>query len=329
MRTINKVLSTVNYSAEDLEALRSIFAGSEFVHVDNADTAGILREVKTADVAVLEADLDERFLTGDTLRWIHCNHAGLAKSAKPQVFEKGILLTGSAGRSAEVLAEHAVYFMLAACYHTHDLINAQYSHTWLRRPEMSAWRGLYGRKAGIIGMGHTGKALAERLHAFGMELWAYDRFALDDRFDFIEHRLTADEPDALDTLYANCDFICITIALTDQTYRMINEEAFGKMKSGAVLVNMARGQIVDTDAMLRALNTGKIACAGLDVTDPEPLPADSPLWDRHDVYITPHFTPAVPHRNGRCLEIIRENVRRYKAEEPLLNQVKPEDRFTR
>lgn len=329
MRTIKKVLSNVDYSAEDLDTLRSLFAGSEFVQVDGTDTERILREVKDADVAVLDADLDERFLTGNALRWIHCNHAGLAKSARPEVFEKGILLTGSAGRSAEVLAEHAIYFMLAACYHTHELVAAQHSHTWMRTAEMPAWRGLYGRRAGIIGMGHTGKALAERLHAMGMELWSYDRFALDDAFAFVEHPITSNNPNALDALYANCDFVCITIALTDQTYRMINDEAFGKMKPGAVLVNMARGQIVDTEAMIRALDSGKLSCAGLDVTDPEPLPASSPLWDRRDVYITPHFTPAVPHRNGKCLEIIRENVRRYKAEEPMLNQVKPEDRFTK
>lgn len=329
MREIKKVVSTVRYAAEDLDMLRSLFEDSTFVQVCPDDTPTLLRELKDADAAVLDADLDDRFLGENQLKWIHCNHAGLAKSARPEVFERGIILTGSAGRSAEVLAEHAVYFMLAACYHTHELLAAQYRHTWLRTPEMMDWRGLYGRKAGIIGMGHTGKCLAERLHAFGMELWAYDRYPLGSDFSFVEHPLIAEKGDTLDPLYQNCDFVCLCIALTDQTYQMVNDDAFQKMKQGAVLVNMARGQIVDTEAMIRALDSGKLSCAGLDVFDSEPLPADSPLWDRKDVYITPHVTPAVPHRNGKCLEIIRENVRRYKAEEPMLNQVDPKDRYTK
>lgn len=327
MRTIRKVLTTVNFVPEDLETLRSFFPDSIFVHVDQKDTEGILREVRDADVAVLDADLDERFLGENDLKWIHCSHAGLAKSARPEVFERGIILTGSAGRSSPVLAEHAVYFMLNACYHTHEMIAAQYAHQWGVEGAYK-WRGLFGRKAGIIGMGNTGKRLAERLHTFGMELWAYDRYPLGDDFGFVEHQLVAQNGDTLDSLYENCDFVILCIALTDQTYHMVDEAAFAKMKPGAVLVNMARGAVVDTQAMIRALDSGKLSCAGLDVFEQEPLPADSPLWDRKDVYITPHCTPAVPHRDGRSLEIIGENVRRYLAEEEMINRVFPEDRYT-
>lgn len=326
MREIKKVISTVGYGQKDLDTLREIFAESEFVQVDKDDTQTILREVRDADVAVLDADLDERFLGENQLRWIHCNHAGLAKSARPELFERGILLSGSAGRSSPVLAEHCIYFMLNACYHTHEVLAAQYAHRWGVEGEQG-WYGLYGRTAGIIGMGNTGKQLAERLNALGMDIIAYDRREIEG-FEYIREKLNASRGDTLDVLYAQSDFVVLCIALTDQTWHMIDDAAFAKMKRGAVLVNLARGALVDTDALIRALDSGRIAQAGLDVFEQEPLPADSPLWDRRDVYITPHCTPQVPDRTARCLDIIRENVRRYRAGEELLNRVLPADVYT-
>lgn len=327
MRTIKKVLTTVNYTSEDLETLREIFAGSEFVHVDRHDSEGIARALHGADAAVLDGDLDDRFLGENDLKWIHCDHAGLAKSARPEVFERGIILSGSAGRSAPVLAEHCIYFMLNACYHTRELLEAQDAHQWGVKGQDS-WRGLFGRTAGIIGMGNNGRMLAERLHAFGMNIISYDRYHLEG-FDYIQRKLDASTGDMLDPLFAESDFIILCLALTDETYHMIDKKAFAKMKPGAVLVNMARGGLVCTEDMMDALNSGKLSCAGLDVFEQEPLPADHPLWDYRNVYITPHVTPQVPHRAGRSLEIIRENVRRYKAGEKLLNQVDPKDVWTK
>lgn len=326
MRKIHKVLSTVNYTEEDLKTLRGIFEGSAFVQVSHHDTAAILKELADADVAVLEADLDDRFLGESGLRWIHCNHAGLNKSARPEVFEKGIILTGSAGRSSPVLAEHCVYFMLNACYHTHELLAAQYARQWGVKGQQD-FRGLFGRTAGIIGMGHNGKMLAERLHAFGMDLITYDRYEVEG-FDYIKRKLNASSGDSLDELYAGSDFVILCIALTNETHHLINDTALSKFKPGAVLVNMARGEVVDTAALIRALDAGRVSCAGLDVFETEPLPPDSPLWARRDVYITPHFTPSVPHRAGRCLDIIRENRRRYLAGEEMLNEVKEKDIYT-
>ncbi|WP_077610265.1 D-2-hydroxyacid dehydrogenase [Clostridium sp. Marseille-P2415] len=323
MREIKKVLATVDYVPEDLLALREIFTGSEFVHVNKHDTEAILREVKDADVAVLAGDLDDRFLGDNHLQWIHCDHAGLNRSARPEVFEHGILLSGSAGRSSPVLAEHCVYFMLNACYHTWELLKAQEACSW-GVPGQETWRGLFGRTAGIIGMGHNGQMLAERLHAFGMDLITYDRNYIEG-FDYIRKQLVSTKGDTVGPLLEQSDFVILCIQLSDQTHHMMNYQAFQKMKPGAILVNMARGGIVCTEDLIRALDEKLIACAGLDVFEQEPLPADSPLWKRRDVYITPHVTPQVPHRAGRCLDILRENVRRYKSEEELLNQVHAED----
>lgn len=327
MRTIKKVIAAVNYAPEDLQALREIFEGSEFVHANIRDSATILEALKDADVAVLPGDIDQRFLGENKLKWIHCDHAGLNRSAKPELFERGVLLSGSSGRSAPALAEHCVYFMLNAAYHTRELLAAQDSCHW-GVEGMNDWRSLYGRTAGIIGMGHNGKELAARLHAFGMNLITYDRHPVTG-FDYIDQKLDASAGDTLDPLFEKADFIILCVALTDETYHMINRDTLAKMKKGVVLVNMARGGLICAEDLIDALDSKQVSCAGLDVFEQEPLPAESPLWRRKDIYITPHVTPQVPHRTGRSLEIIRENVRRYKAEEPLLNQVRAEDCFTK
>lgn len=323
MRTNRKVLATVNYTEDELKTLRGIFDSYEFVWVNHEDTEGVLREVKDADVAILPGDLDERFLGDNNLKWIHCDHAGLNRSARPELFEKGILLSGSAGRSSPVIAEHCVYFMLLSCYHTRELLEAQNNSQW-GVTGMEDWRGLFGRTAGIIGMGNNGKMLAKRLNAFGMKLITYDRNALLG-FDYIDKHLDASKGDTLEPLLGESDFVILCIPLTGETHHLMNYEKFKMMKPGAVLVNTARGEIVCTEDLIRALDEGIISCAGLDVFEEEPLPKEHPLWKRRDVYITPHSTPQVPHRTGRSLDIIKENRIRFESGEKLINQVEASD----
>ncbi|RHP99007.1 D-2-hydroxyacid dehydrogenase [Roseburia sp. AM51-8] len=188
------------------------------------------------------------------------------------------------------------------------------------------WRGLYGRKVAILGMGNNGRMLADRLQALGMEIYAYDKYPVKG-YDYISHKYCGLNGDTLDPILAECDFIVLTLALTDETYHMFDTEAFRKMKSNAVLINMARGGIVDTAALTQALEDGAIGGAGLDVIEEEPFPSDHPLWRMPNVYITPHMTPQVPNRAGRSIEIIRENARRFVAGEPMLNLLKPTDTF--
>ncbi len=215
--------------------------------------------------------------------------------------------------------------MLQHCYHTKELLAAQAAGHW-GVDGSNTWKGLYGRKAGIVGMGNNGRMLAERLHAFGMDIYAFDKFPVRG-MDYIRHRFAGSDGDSIDTLLAECDFIILTLALTDETYHMFDAEAFRKMKKDAFLINIARGGIVDTNALLEALRSGEIGGAGLDVLEEEPLPQGHPLWTMQQVYITPHTTPQVPDRAKRSIEIIRENKRRFEAGEPMLNVLKESDRF--
>ncbi len=323
MPEIKKVVSTLMYPADRLEEVKALFEGSEFVQVNYSDSETLVSELKDADVAILPMDVDERFLGENKLKWIHCDHAGLNNSAKPEIFERGIILTGAAGRSAPVLAEHCVYFMLNACYHTRELIHAQEECRW-GVEGMEQWKGLYGRTAGIIGMGNNGKMLSERLHAFGMKLITYDRYDIEG-FDYINQKLCGNKGDSIDPLLEQSDFIILCVALNDDTYHMLNKAAFDKMKDGVVIVNMSRGPLIATEDLIDALNSGKVGCAGLDVFEEEPPLPENPLWHMPNVYITPHTTPQVPDRTGRSIEILKENVRRYRAGEPMINQMHQAD----
>lgn len=323
MPKIKKVVATVWYNKKNMYDLRRVFPDAEFCYVDFFDKEKLEKEVKDADVAILMGDVDPCLLGENTLKWIHCDHAGLNGSARPEVFARGIPVTGAAGRSAPVLAEHCIYFMMQGCYHTKELLRAQENCTW-GVDGMNTWRGLYGRTVGIVGMGNNGRMLADRLHAFGMNIVAYDKFPIKG-YDYISQKYCADAGDTIQPLLEQSDFVVLTLALTDETYHMINKDTLAQMKDGAFLVNMARGGIVCTEDLIEALKNGKLSGAGLDVFEEQPLSPESPLWKMEQVYITPHSTPQVPDRAARSVEIIRENARRFEAGDPLLNRMRPED----
>jgi phosphoglycerate dehydrogenase-like enzyme len=136
--------------------------------------------------------------------------------------------------------------------------------------------------------------------------------------DFIEH---VGKPDEMLAILPQADVVAVCVPLTAETEGMFNEAAFNAMKPGAVLINISRGRIVDTDALVTALNNGRLSGACLDVTDPEPLPADHVLWKMPTVVITPHVAADASVTDDRRQVLLRENLRRFSAGEPLLNVV--------
>jgi phosphoglycerate dehydrogenase-like enzyme len=320
---IRFALATVGWPASYVEKLRECLEAEEFVHT--RDDAEIERHLDRAEVVVLAGDLDERHLAAPRLRWVHCDHAGLNRSAYPEVFAKGLRVTSSAGRSAPALAEHALFFMLSFTYQVRALLEAQRDHRWGVAGQDTR-RGLYGRTVGIVGLGNTGRELAVRCAALGMRVLGYRRSAIE--IPGVDSLYAAERGETIDELLRESDFVVLAVPLSDATHHLIGAPQLAIMKPGAVLVNMARGAVVDETALIDALREQRIGGAGLDVFAREPLPPESPLWDLPNVIITPHATPQVPDRTGRSLEIIRENARRYRADEPMLNLLGPEDVWT-
>jgi phosphoglycerate dehydrogenase-like enzyme len=294
MHPIGCALATVGWAAAYLERLRACLGADEFVHT--RDPAQIGRVLERADVAVLSGDLDDRHLAAPRLRWVHCDQAGLNRSARPAVFEKGLLVTSSSGRSAPALAEHAFAFMLAFAYRLPSFLAAQREHTW-GIPGQDELRALYGRTVGVIGLGNTGREVVTRAKAFGMRTLGYRRSAED--VPGLDRLYAHARGETLDELLRESDFVVLATPLSDATAHLIGARELGLMRPHAVLVNLARGGVVDEAALVEALRGGRIGGAGLDVFEREPLPPESPFWELPNVLITPHTTPQLPDRTGR------------------------------
>jgi len=327
-RNIETVLVTVPYTGWHLEKLRNAFAPAKFIQLNKDDTVGIAKALKEADVAILQGDVSEQIMEGSKLRWIHCDHAGINLSARPEVFERGLLLTGSAGRSGPVLAEHIFFLTLSLIYNSHGLHDAQKSHIWGGIPGYEDRRGLYSKTMGIIGMGYTGKELAMRAKAFGMRVLGYRRSVTEVPAG-VDKLFCSDRGENIYELLKESDVVVLSIRLSDETYHLIGERELKLMKSTAFLINMARGHVVDENALVTALRDGIIGGAGFDTFEQEPLPADSPIWDAPNMVITPHCTPEMPDLVARSLDIICENVKRYRQGKPLLNALVPRDVYTK
>ena len=329
MNTINAVLCTVQYEREMLDKIEKAFSPARVYFYSPDDSNGIKSVIHKVDVAVLNSDLDDLILQGENLKWIHCSHSGLTKSARKEVFERNIILTGAAGRSAPSLAEHALFFALAFTYDVYRLHAAQTEHNWDRfAKQFSNSRGLNGKTMGIIGYGNTGQALAKRAKALDMNVIVYSR-SIREKFDFADEYYSMDNGDNFEILLPKSDFLVLCCHLSNETYHMIDDKQFHMMKKSAVLINMARGGVVNEKALYKALREKVIAGAGCDVFEHEPLPHESPLWDLQNIIITPHMTPRVPSIYGNALNILLDNVERYKKGESMKNRLSERDMFTK
>ena len=222
----------------------------------------------------------------------------------PAATERGIPVGNTPGVLTEATADLAFALLLAAArriVESVEYIKAGEWQTW--EPEGLLGADLTGATLGIIGLGRIGKAVVKRASGFDMRVLAYNP------------NLTAEEAAEagaqavdLDTLLAESDFVSIHAPLNDDTRHMINRAALAKMKQSAILINTARGPIVDQQALYEALNRGDIAHAALDVTDPEPIPADDPLLKLPNVTVVPHIGSASIHTRNRMAEIAADNL---------------------
>jgi phosphoglycerate dehydrogenase-like enzyme len=327
-RQIDTVLTTVPYNSDDLEALRQALGPATFLHFRNDDWDNIERALQTADVAILEGDMDLRLLEAPRLRWVHCDHAGLNKTARPAVVDSDLIVTGSAGRSAPALAQHAFYFALGLTFDTKGLVEMQERQVWRGLAGYDGRVGLWGKTLGIVGFGRTGEEMAALGQAFGMRVLVYRRQDTEQPTN-VDRLYSADRGDTVDELLAESDVVMLAVKLSDETYHMIGAPQLKAMKRSAYLVNLARGSVIDEAALVSALESGEIAGAGLDVFEEEPLPAGAPIWTAPNVLITPHATPRMPDKTQRSIDIISENARRYRAGQPMINVLKSSDLYTK
>jgi len=251
------------------------------------------------------------------LRWVQAGSAGVESYPLESFRRRGILLTNAKVIYAAQLADHAMALILAFSRQLPFLLRAQERELWESRDRYPPGE-LDGQELLILGLGGTGIELARRARGFGMRVTATQRRPPPGPSDHVD---AVHPPGALHELLPRADWIAVCLPLTAETRGLLGDRELGLMKRSAYLVNVTRGGIVDTDALVRALRKGTMAGAGLDVTDPEPLPPGHPLWKLENVIITPHAAGHSPAASERLFTLLTENVRRYVAGGELLNRV--------
>ncbi len=243
------------------------------------------------------------------LRWVHNFAAGADPLLYPELRDSDVILTTSKGAHAIPISEHCLTFMLMFAHQIPTFTSWQASGRW-ERPFIEE---LAGKTVGIVGLGNIGRELARKCKVgFGMRVVGTARTPRPtEHVDRVYPR--AD----LHALLGESDFVCLILPGTAETKGLIGEAELRAMKRSAYLVNVGRGQHVDTAALVRALDEGWIAGAGLDAMDPEPLPADHPLRRIANVVITPHLAGLTQGTRDRGTTRFVENVGRYLAGEPL------------
>jgi phosphoglycerate dehydrogenase-like enzyme len=255
------------------------------------------------------------------LRWAQSGSAGVDRYITiPELMSRDeVVLTNMKGMYGPVIAEHVFAMLLSRTRNLPHFLDAGRRGEW-DRSRTSTMGALQDGTMLVVGLGGIGSEIAMRAHAFNMRVLATARTERPAP-PYVDVLGTASD---LDELLPQADVVVLAVPLTDETRGMINRETIARMKDGAWLVNIARGAVVDTDALVEALDAGKIGAAFLDVTDPEPLPEGHTLWDRDNVLITPHVAARAELSGERRLALMLDNFRRFGSGEPLLNVVDKE-----
>jgi len=257
--------------------------------------------------------------TGDSLRWLHSYSVGVDHCRDAAVkLQDRVTFSNSKRLSAPAIAEHTIAMLLALTHQLPAYHQAQSQGSWQRQLASRVTFGeLQGRTLLVAGLGGIGTEIAWRAHGLGMRVIA-TRNSSREGPDFVDYVGT---PEELHKLAAQADVVANALPLTPQTTGVFNAAFFEALKPGAIYLSVGRGGSTVTADLVDALRAGRLYGAGLDVTDPEPLPADHPLWRLPNVIITPHVAAAGAGTDRRAMLLAVENLRRYVAREPLLNIV--------
>lgn len=251
----------------------------------------------------------EYFVSGmPRMRWLHTIYAGMDDLPWHLLNRREIVVTNSAGVYAPMMAEYVIGMLMVHYRKIDQHILAQRTHRQ-SQPQLQETNGeLFGKHLGIIGYGAIGRRLAHVANAFGMRVWAMRRTPMIQANEPIERMVELRE---LDILLRECDIVVITASLNTSTHGLIGAQELQYMKRDAVLVNVARGAILDETALVRALQQTRLGGAILDVTTQEPLPLESELWDAPNVLLTPHISGEMPIGRERSMKLFCDNLRLY------------------
>ena len=332
-----RVLCTLRFTEPLLNRLRAVSDRLQIVQ----QTCRTIQEVAAALAEHPETEVLYSFHAppdalerAPGLRWLQLHSAGADHLLGHPLMSSDVAITTTSGIHATPIAEYVLASMLAHRWRVPHWTHCQREGAWpSERWNLYARPELRGSTLGILGYGSIGREVGRLAQAFKMRVLALSRsgrraesgYSVVDTGDpagDIPERFF--QPEELHGMLAECDYVVVALPLTPETRHFVNEAALRAMKPSAYLVNIARGEIVDEAALVRALRAGWIAGAGLDVFEQEPLPADSPLWDLDNALISPHVAGFTPRYDERAVDLFATNLTRYLQGQPLLNMVNKE-----
>jgi phosphoglycerate dehydrogenase-like enzyme len=258
------------------------------------DFARLPAELPDADIFVGSVLRQSDFDLAKKLKWVHSTSAGVTQLTYPELRNSGVVLTNASGVFSVPMAEHTIGLMLALARNFPDTLRQQEKAEW---SQQKVWdkpqhlSELNGNILLIVGYGSIGREVAMRAKAMGMRVWGVNRSGKGD-LTHAEKIISAGD---LNAALTEGDYVVLCAPETPETQRLIGPEQFSKMKRGARLINVGRGSLLDESALIAALKDGTLSGAAVDVTETEPLPPTSPLWQAPNLFITPH-TSAVSDR---------------------------------
>jgi phosphoglycerate dehydrogenase-like enzyme len=294
--------------------LREFQSAKSSITIVPAEPGRAIEQVADAD-AILGTISPELFRAGKRLKWVQVYSAGVEKYRFPEFINSDVTLTNCKIIQGPEIADHAFGFLLALTRDLYRVIPTRTREEW--EPDNFHPIELRGKTAVIVGVGGIGSQIARRAQAFGMNVIGVDPkdFPLDQYVSKMVY------PDQLDEVLPQADVAFISAPHTPQSEGMIGPKQFEEMKLGAYFIAVSRGKLYNTEALVKALDSGQLAGAGLDVTDPEPLPKGHALWKFQNVIITPHIATLSDQLDLRRMALIKENIARFVKGEPQLNVV--------
>ena len=287
-----------------------------------ANEQEFLKLVSRADAAMVLVPDPELIALVPRLQWLQLTSVSLEGVLTPRVVESEVAVTVTRGPRGQAIAEHVVMFMLALARRLPATVRDHQQRFWNVESATFAnpYLELKGKTILVMGVGAIGSGVARICKAgFQMRVLGFSRTKRGD-----PHVDEYVDRSGLHAALAEADFVCLGLPVTPQTARIMDADAIAAMKPTAYLINVARGAIVDEDALISALRSGRIAGAALDVLDEMPASEDNPFWDLPDVIVTPHKSAMSDRLVGDSLEYYFENIRRFGEGEPLMGLVDKE-----
>lgn len=314
---LQRVLVALGSEPVDISSLTARFPEIEF---DVVGPDAVYDHIVEADAALVGwVSARDALDRANRLKWIQTAGAGVERVVGDGFGDRGIVLTNGSGVMAPNMAEHIIGMMLAFARGFPALMDGQRARSWKNGVGMDTVFELGGQTALLIGLGDIALATAERLKAFGVQVIGVRRSqGGEGPPPHVDRVVSIAE---LDSVLGDADHVISSVPHTAETVHMFDGDRFARFKDEAYFYNVGRGTSVVQPALIQALESGKLGGAGLDVTDPEPLPENDPLWDAPNVFITAHTAGATPFFQRRVLDLFGENLRRYQAGEDLLNSV--------